>query len=200
MYTCSHVWRHTRFERHHICMCVKVVLATTSKNFNISFFVYFSGSGTLFKNGDPIHRSVDIITLLLPPHMYKHKKIHCSIDKYIYVCVCTCRYNSLDGIDVDCLLALINKSFEKTLKKCYIDSLKGRLHSIYLSEGWVQLFKWKNTQTEGKKHHFINSRSFSLLLQFSKMIFTVRKKITDKRKLLFTISTDLEQASLQHKC
>ncbi|XP_005751040.1 N-acetylglutamate synthase, mitochondrial [Pundamilia nyererei] len=59
------------------------------------------GSGTLFKNGDPIHR-----------------------------------YNSLDGIDVDCLLALINKSFEKTLKKCYIDSLKGRLHSIYLSEGY----------------------------------------------------------------
>lgn len=59
------------------------------------------GSGTLFKNGDPIHR-----------------------------------YSSLDGIDVKRLLALINKSFEKTLKEDYIDSLKGRLHSIYLSEGY----------------------------------------------------------------
>ncbi|XP_075999243.1 N-acetylglutamate synthase, mitochondrial [Genypterus blacodes] len=59
------------------------------------------GSGTLFKNGDPIHR-----------------------------------YSSLEGIDVDRLLALINKSFDKTLKPDYIDSLKGRLHSIYLSEGY----------------------------------------------------------------
>ncbi|XP_026179904.1 N-acetylglutamate synthase, mitochondrial [Mastacembelus armatus] len=59
------------------------------------------GSGTLFKNGDPIHR-----------------------------------YSSLDGIDVEHLLALINKSFDKTLRQDYIDSLKGRLHSIYLSEGY----------------------------------------------------------------
>ncbi|XP_078125858.1 N-acetylglutamate synthase, mitochondrial [Sander vitreus] len=59
------------------------------------------GSGTLFKNGDPIHR-----------------------------------YSSLDGIDVDRLLALINKSFDKSLRQDYIDSLKGRLHSIYLSEGY----------------------------------------------------------------
>ncbi|XP_040918975.1 N-acetylglutamate synthase, mitochondrial [Toxotes jaculatrix] len=59
------------------------------------------GSGTLFKNGDPIHR-----------------------------------YNSLDEIDVERLLALINKSFDKTLRRDYIDSLKGRLHSIYLSEGY----------------------------------------------------------------
>ncbi|XP_034046197.1 N-acetylglutamate synthase, mitochondrial [Thalassophryne amazonica] len=59
------------------------------------------GSGTLFKNGDPIHR-----------------------------------YSSLEEIDVERLLALINKSFEKTLKHDYIDSLKGRLHSIYLSEGY----------------------------------------------------------------
>ncbi|XP_028267827.1 N-acetylglutamate synthase, mitochondrial [Parambassis ranga] len=59
------------------------------------------GSGTLFKNGDPIHR-----------------------------------YSSLDGIDVPRLLALINKSFDKTLRPDYIDSLKGRLHSIYLSEGY----------------------------------------------------------------
>lgn len=59
------------------------------------------GSGTLFKNGDPIHR-----------------------------------YSSLDGINLERLLALINKSFEKTLKEDYIDSLKGRLHSVYLSEGY----------------------------------------------------------------
>lgn len=59
------------------------------------------GSGTLFKNGDPIHR-----------------------------------YSSLEEIDVERLLALINKSFEKTLKRDYIDSLKGRLHSVYLSEGY----------------------------------------------------------------
>ncbi|XP_047428573.1 N-acetylglutamate synthase, mitochondrial [Mugil cephalus] len=59
------------------------------------------GSGTLFKNADPIHR-----------------------------------YSSLDGIDVTRLLALINKSFDKTLRRDYIDSLEGRLHSIYLSEGY----------------------------------------------------------------
>nr|XP_015217598.1 PREDICTED: N-acetylglutamate synthase, mitochondrial [Lepisosteus oculatus] len=57
------------------------------------------GSGTLFKNGEPIHR-----------------------------------YSSLDEIDVDRLLALINKSFGKNLKEDYIASLKGRLHSVYLSE------------------------------------------------------------------
>uniref|UniRef100_A0A8C2JDH4 N-acetylglutamate synthase, mitochondrial n=1 Tax=Cyprinus carpio TaxID=7962 RepID=A0A8C2JDH4_CYPCA len=59
------------------------------------------GSGTLFKNGDPIHR-----------------------------------YSSLDDIDIDRLLALINKSFEKNLREDYIASLKGRLHSIYLSQGY----------------------------------------------------------------
>lgn len=59
------------------------------------------GSGTLFKNGDPIHR-----------------------------------YNSLDDIDIGRLLALINKSFERSLREDYIASLKGRLHSIYLSEGY----------------------------------------------------------------
>ncbi|XP_055008672.1 N-acetylglutamate synthase, mitochondrial isoform X2 [Boleophthalmus pectinirostris] len=58
------------------------------------------GSGTLFKNGDPIHR-----------------------------------YTSLDEIDVERLLVLINKSFEKTLNQDYIASLKGRLHTVYLSEG-----------------------------------------------------------------
>ncbi|XP_056263658.1 N-acetylglutamate synthase, mitochondrial [Pseudoliparis swirei] len=59
------------------------------------------GSGTLFKNGDPIHR-----------------------------------YSSMDGIDAERLLALINVSFDKTLKRDYIESLEGRLHSIYLSEGY----------------------------------------------------------------
>ncbi|KAF7213137.1 N-acetylglutamate synthase, mitochondrial [Nothobranchius furzeri] len=59
------------------------------------------GSGTLFKNGDPIHR-----------------------------------YSCLNEINVERLLTLINKSFDKTLKDDYIDSLKGRLHSIYLSEGY----------------------------------------------------------------
>ncbi|XP_038132802.1 N-acetylglutamate synthase, mitochondrial [Cyprinodon tularosa] len=59
------------------------------------------GSGTLFKNGDPIQR-----------------------------------YSSLDEIDTERLLTLINKSFDKTLRKDYIDSLKGRMHCIYLSEGY----------------------------------------------------------------
>ncbi|XP_050959507.1 N-acetylglutamate synthase, mitochondrial isoform X2 [Labeo rohita] len=59
------------------------------------------GSGTLFKNGDPIHR-----------------------------------YSSLDDIDINRLLALINKSFDKNLREDYISSLKGRLHSIYLSQGY----------------------------------------------------------------
>lgn len=45
------------------------------------------------------------------------------------------RYRSLAGIDVERLLALINESFDKTLSRDYIDSLRGRVHSIYLSEG-----------------------------------------------------------------
>ncbi|CAJ1076017.1 N-acetylglutamate synthase%2C mitochondrial [Xyrichtys novacula] len=73
----------------------------TSADTLLSELFSHRGSGTLFKNGDPIHR-----------------------------------YTSLDGIDVPRLLALINKSFDKTLKQDYIDSLKGRLHSIYLSEGY----------------------------------------------------------------
>ncbi|XP_077391142.1 N-acetylglutamate synthase, mitochondrial [Festucalex cinctus] len=60
------------------------------------------GSGSLFKNRDPIHR-----------------------------------YTSFNEIDVDRLLALINKTFDKTLKRDYIDSLKGHLHSVYLSEGYT---------------------------------------------------------------
>ncbi|KAG5832058.1 hypothetical protein ANANG_G00287070 [Anguilla anguilla] len=49
-------------------------------------------------------------------------------------CICRLRYTSLDHIDVDRLVALINKSFGKNLKEDYITSLKDRLHSIYLSE------------------------------------------------------------------
>lgn len=45
------------------------------------------------------------------------------------------RYSSLDDIDIGRLLALINKSFERNLREDYIASLKGRLHSVYLSEG-----------------------------------------------------------------
>ncbi|TNN42070.1 N-acetylglutamate synthase, mitochondrial [Liparis tanakae] len=45
-------------------------------------------------------------------------------------------YSSMDGIDAERLLALINVSFDKTLKRDYIESLEGRLHSIYLSEGY----------------------------------------------------------------
>ncbi|KAK1160316.1 N-acetylglutamate synthase, mitochondrial [Acipenser oxyrinchus oxyrinchus] len=44
------------------------------------------------------------------------------------------RYNSLDEVDIDRLLSLINKSFGKNLKGDYIVSLQDRLHSIYLSE------------------------------------------------------------------
>ncbi|XP_076852973.1 N-acetylglutamate synthase, mitochondrial-like [Brachyhypopomus gauderio] len=73
----------------------------TSANTLLTELFSHKGSGTLFKNGDPIHR-----------------------------------YNSLEDIDVDRLLALINKSFGKKLKEDYISSLKGRLHSIYLSEGY----------------------------------------------------------------
>lgn len=73
----------------------------TSADTLLSELFSHRGSGTLFKNGDPIHR-----------------------------------YSSLEGIDVERLLALINKSFDKTLRRDYIDSLKGRLHSVYLSEGY----------------------------------------------------------------
>ncbi|KAG9264391.1 N-acetylglutamate synthase, mitochondrial isoform X2 [Astyanax mexicanus] len=73
----------------------------TSANTLLTELFSHKGSGTLFKNEDPIHK-----------------------------------YRSLEEIDVDRLLALINKSFEKKLKEDYITSLKGRLYSIYLSEGY----------------------------------------------------------------
>lgn len=50
-------------------------------------------------------------------------------------CVCDDRHRSLAGIDVERLLALINKSFDKRLTRDYIDSLQERVHAIYLSEG-----------------------------------------------------------------
>lgn len=50
--------------------------------------------------------------------------------------MCDDRYRSLAGIDVERLLALINGSFDKKLRRDYIDSLQGRVHAIYLSEGW----------------------------------------------------------------
>ncbi|XP_685919.3 N-acetylglutamate synthase, mitochondrial isoform X1 [Danio rerio] len=73
----------------------------TSANTLLTELFSHKGSGTLFKNGDPIRR-----------------------------------YSSLEDIDVDRLLALINKSFEKNLREDYIASLEGRLHSVYLSEGY----------------------------------------------------------------
>ncbi|KAM6957814.1 N-acetylglutamate synthase, mitochondrial [Aplochiton taeniatus] len=73
----------------------------TSANTLLTELFSHKGSGTLFKNGDPIHK-----------------------------------YSSLQDIDTKRLLALINKSFEKTLREDYFDSLKGRLHTIYLSEGY----------------------------------------------------------------
>ncbi|KAI4888110.1 hypothetical protein NFI96_021827 [Prochilodus magdalenae] len=73
----------------------------TSANTLLTELFSHKGSGTLFKNGDPIHK-----------------------------------YRTLENINVDRLLALINKSFGKKLKEDYIASLKGRLHSIYLSEGY----------------------------------------------------------------
>ncbi|XP_028821098.1 N-acetylglutamate synthase, mitochondrial-like [Denticeps clupeoides] len=73
----------------------------TSANTLLTELFSHKGSGTMFKNGDPIHK-----------------------------------YSSLDDVDVNRLLTLINKSFEKNLKEDYIASLTGRLHSIYLSEGY----------------------------------------------------------------
>ncbi|KAJ4923015.1 hypothetical protein JOQ06_015365 [Pogonophryne albipinna] len=85
-----------------------------------------SGSGTIFKIGDPIHR-----------------------------------YSSLEGIDVERLLALICKSFDKTLKQDYIASLTGRLHSVYLSEGRVQTIKSKKTT-----YLWLQSKSWSFPKHF----------------------------------
>ncbi|XP_005992257.1 N-acetylglutamate synthase, mitochondrial isoform X1 [Latimeria chalumnae] len=73
----------------------------TSASNVLSELFSHKGSGTLFKNAEPIWK-----------------------------------YTSLDEIDVDRLISLINKSFGKALKEDYIDSIKHRLHSVYLSEGY----------------------------------------------------------------
>ncbi|KAJ7992190.1 hypothetical protein DPEC_G00275960 [Dallia pectoralis] len=80
--------------------CESSAVITSASTLLTELFSH-KGSGTLFKNGDPIHK-----------------------------------YSTLEGIDVDRLLALINTSFEKNLKGDYIESIRGRLHSIYLSEGY----------------------------------------------------------------
>ena len=54
------------------------------------------------------------------------------------VCLCVCRYSSLQQVDTTRLLALINSSFERTLSESYLETLESRLHSIYLSEGSVR--------------------------------------------------------------
>ncbi|XP_029429837.1 N-acetylglutamate synthase, mitochondrial [Rhinatrema bivittatum] len=46
------------------------------------------------------------------------------------------RYESLEEIDQEKLISLVNKSFGKTLKDNYMATIHPRLHSIYLSEGY----------------------------------------------------------------
>ncbi|XP_053707937.1 N-acetylglutamate synthase, mitochondrial [Synchiropus splendidus] len=100
----------TEAERHRVSAIARLLnqlpgessAAITSADTLLTELFSHRGSGSLFKNGDPIHR-----------------------------------YTSLEEIDVDRLLALINKSFDKTLRRDYIESLKRRLHSIYLSEGYT---------------------------------------------------------------
>ncbi|XP_057673644.1 N-acetylglutamate synthase, mitochondrial [Corythoichthys intestinalis] len=84
------------------CLPTESSAVITSADTLLTELFSHKGSGSLFKNREPIHR-----------------------------------YNSFDEIDADRLLALINKTFNKTLKRDYIDSLKGRLHSVYLSEGYT---------------------------------------------------------------
>ncbi|XP_063071371.1 N-acetylglutamate synthase, mitochondrial [Engraulis encrasicolus] len=99
----------TVVERRQVCAIARLLnqlpaessAVVTSASTLLTELFSHRGSGTLFKNGDPIHK-----------------------------------YSSLDEIDLDRLLLLINKSFGKTLKEDYIASLRGRLHSIYLSEGY----------------------------------------------------------------
>lgn len=47
-----------------------------------------------------------------------------------------CRHESLDEVDHDKLISLVNRSFGKTLKPDYLASVRRRLHSVYLSEGY----------------------------------------------------------------
>lgn len=45
------------------------------------------------------------------------------------------RVRSLDSLDQGRLVNLVNASFGKKLREDYLDSLRPRLHSIYVSEG-----------------------------------------------------------------
>ncbi|KAL2100569.1 hypothetical protein ACEWY4_002330 [Coilia grayii] len=99
----------TAVERQQVCAIAQLLnqlpsessAVVTSANTLLTELFSHKGSGTLFKNGDPIHK-----------------------------------YSSLDDVDLHRLLVLINKSFGKTLRMDYLASLRGRLHSIYLSEGY----------------------------------------------------------------
>ncbi|XP_053556085.1 N-acetylglutamate synthase, mitochondrial isoform X2 [Bombina bombina] len=46
------------------------------------------------------------------------------------------RFDSLQDVDIQQLVSLVNLSFQKRLKDDYISSVASRLHSIYLSEGY----------------------------------------------------------------
>lgn len=45
------------------------------------------------------------------------------------------RVRSLDSLDQGRLVNLVNASFGKKLREDYLESLRPRLHSIYVSEG-----------------------------------------------------------------
>ncbi|XP_044155126.1 N-acetylglutamate synthase, mitochondrial isoform X1 [Bufo gargarizans] len=46
------------------------------------------------------------------------------------------RFDSLQDIDTDRLISLVNTSFQKKLKEDYISNVAKRMHSVYLSEGY----------------------------------------------------------------
>ncbi|CAH2302629.1 N-acetylglutamate synthase, mitochondrial [Pelobates cultripes] len=46
------------------------------------------------------------------------------------------RFDSLEEIDTERLVSLVNRSFQKKLKEDYIKSVGSRLNSVYLSEGY----------------------------------------------------------------
>ncbi|XP_075702101.1 N-acetylglutamate synthase, mitochondrial [Rhinoderma darwinii] len=46
------------------------------------------------------------------------------------------RFDSLQDVDSDRLISLVNRSFQKKLKENYISNVAKRLHSVYLSEGY----------------------------------------------------------------
>ncbi|KAM4031619.1 N-acetylglutamate synthase, mitochondrial [Anomaloglossus baeobatrachus] len=46
------------------------------------------------------------------------------------------RFDSVQDIDTERLISLVNRSFQKKLKENYISDVAKRLHSVYLSEGY----------------------------------------------------------------